>query len=87
MAGFSISRMITELPLVYRKFFPFGSPPRTSGVPRCVLGRAAKVYSANTDTPNQFFTTNKIGKLDSRAPFLPTLEKIQSHTHCLNKTL
>lgn len=27
----SILRMITEFPFVYKKFFPFGSPPKTSG--------------------------------------------------------
>lgn len=45
MAGFSISRIITEFPLVQRKVFPLGSPPNTSGVPRAVLGKAAKTYS------------------------------------------
>jgi hypothetical protein len=36
---------MTLLLFVYRKFFPFGSPPNTIGVPRVVLGREAKTLS------------------------------------------
>lgn len=35
------SLMITLLPLVYRIFLPFGSPPTTMGIPRVVFGRVA----------------------------------------------
>lgn len=41
----SIFLMMTLLPLVYKKFFPFGSPPSTRGCPLCVLGNAANIYS------------------------------------------
>lgn len=37
----SILRIMTELPFVYKKFFPLGSPPRTIGWPRVVRGRVA----------------------------------------------
>ena len=37
--------MMTLLLFVYRKFFPFGSPPNTIGVPRVVLGKEAKTLS------------------------------------------
>jgi hypothetical protein len=36
---------MTLLLFVYRKFFPFGSPPNTIGVPRVVLGKEAKTLS------------------------------------------
>lgn len=36
---------MTLLPLVYKKFFPLGSPPNTRGCPLCVLGSAANMYS------------------------------------------
>lgn len=39
--------MITLLPLVYKKFFPLGSPPNTRGCPLWVLGNAANIYSVN----------------------------------------
>lgn len=43
----SIFLMITLLPLVYKKFFPLGSPPNTRGCPLWVLGNAANIYSVN----------------------------------------
>ena len=44
----SIFLIITLLPLVYKKFFPLGSPPNTRGCPLCVLGNVANIYSVNT---------------------------------------
>lgn len=41
----AISLITTLLPLQYRMFFPFGSPLITSGIPRCVRGRVAKMLS------------------------------------------
>lgn len=41
----SIFLIMTLLPLVYKKFFPLGSPPSTSGVPRWVRGSVANIYS------------------------------------------
>lgn len=37
--------IMTEFPFVYKKFFPFGSPPNTKGCPLCVLGNVAKICS------------------------------------------
>lgn len=36
---------MTLLPLVYRKFFPLGSPPKTIGWPLCVRGSVEYMYS------------------------------------------
>lgn len=44
--------MITLLPLVYKKFFPLGSPPNTRGCPLCVLGNVASIYSAVFESKN-----------------------------------
>lgn len=46
----SISRMNTDLPLVYTKFFPFGSLPSLIPSPRLVWGRGASVYSIDIHT-------------------------------------
>jgi len=46
----AMSRMMTLLPFVYRKFLPFGSPPRTMDTPLAVLGRVANVPSTVTIT-------------------------------------
>ena len=42
--------MMTLLPFVYRKFFPFGSPPMTMETPLVVLGRVAYMPSTVTIT-------------------------------------
>lgn len=44
--------IITECPLVYKKFFPLGSPPNTNGCPRCVLGRQEYIFSERNKTKN-----------------------------------
>jgi hypothetical protein len=36
---------MTLLPLVYRKFLPLGSPPKTIGCPLCVRGSVEYMYS------------------------------------------
>lgn len=53
----AISRMMTLLPFVYRKFLPFGSPPITIDAPLVVLGRVANVPS--TVSYKTFFTNLK----------------------------
>ena len=41
----SMLRIMTLFPWVYKKFFPLGSPPRTRGCPRWVLGNVANKAS------------------------------------------
>lgn len=71
-----MSRMMTLLPLVYRKFFPFGSPPSTMGCPRCVRGNVEYMYS---ETDNTRFTRSVRRRFRGKRP--PS-----EMTHCLNRT-
>ena len=43
----SISRIITLLPFVYKKFFPLGSPFKGVGFPLTVLGEEANTCPVN----------------------------------------
>lgn len=43
----SISRIITLLPFVYKKFFPFGSPFKTVGTPLTVFGKVENMRPEN----------------------------------------
>lgn len=43
----SISRIITLLPFVYKKFFPVGSPFKGVGLPLTVLGEVANICPVN----------------------------------------
>lgn len=47
MLGFSMSRMMTDRPLQYRKVLPFGSPPSCTAEPRAVAGCAASTLAAH----------------------------------------
>lgn len=53
-------RIITELPLQYKKFFPFGSPPRTIGCPRCVRGKVAYVNSLKMETEKKSYLIQRV---------------------------
>lgn len=43
----SISRIITLLPFVYKKFFPLGSPFKIVGFPLTVCGEVANMCPVN----------------------------------------
>lgn len=47
-----MSRIITLVPFVYRKFFPLGSPFRTVGAPLTVLGKHENIAPGNINEWN-----------------------------------
>ena len=48
----SMSRIITLVPFVYKKFFPLGSPFRTVGAPLTVRGKEENIAPGNTNKSN-----------------------------------